>query len=111
MQTDAGEATNGTAAAALMASAIGACALGVFSLAGDAFTRVARALTFWSPTGPLSGVTFVAIVVWLVSWLALSRRWAKRDLDLRRINRIVATLFVVGLLLTFPPFMDLLQGK
>lgn len=103
--------SNGAAAAALLASAIGACVLGVCALAGDAFSWVARALNLWNPTGPLSGVTALAIAVWLLSWLILSRRWAHRDLDLRRLNRIVAALYIAGVLLTFPPFMDLLQGK
>jgi hypothetical protein len=49
--------------------------------------------------------------VWLVVWIALSRRWAHREVNLRQINRIAAALFAAGLLLTFPPFMDLIQGK
>jgi len=103
--------SNGSAAAALLSAAIGGCALGVFALGGDAFPTLARAFTLWRPTGPLSGVTDAAIIVWLVGWIVLSRRWTRRDVDLRRINRIAAALFAAGLLLTFPPFMDLIQGK
>ncbi|MGH8217848.1 MAG: hypothetical protein ACREUT_04695 [Steroidobacteraceae bacterium] len=102
---------NGPAAAAVLAAWIGGFILGVLSIAGDAFRGMARALDFWNPTGPLSGVTDVTIIVWLVSWFALSRLWARRNLALRRINRTAALLFIAGLLLTFPPFMDLLQGK
>ena len=102
---------NGPGAAAVLAAAIGACILGVVALAADSFHGVARALTFWKPTGPLSGVTDVAIVVWLASWLVLSRLWARRTLDLRRISLVAALLIIVGLLLTFPPFMDFVQGK
>lgn len=102
---------NGRAAAALLAAAVGGFALGVFALAGDAFPTLARAFTVWRPTGPLSGVTDAAILVWLLVWVVLSRRWARRDLDLRRINRAALALFIGGLLLTFPPFMDLIQGK
>ncbi|HUN74637.1 MAG TPA: hypothetical protein VMU40_08990 [Steroidobacteraceae bacterium] len=102
---------NGPAAAAVLSAAIGGCALGVFALGGDAFATLARAFNIWRPTGPLSGVTDAAIIVWLVAWIGLSRRWALQDIDLRRINRIAAALFVAGLLLTFPPFMDLIQGK
>lgn len=107
----AGAPANGPGAAALIAAAIGACTLGVLALAGDAVTGIAHALNFWNPTGPLSGVTDLAIGVWLLSWFALSRLWASRNLPLRRINLAAAVLFGVGLLLTFPPFMDLLQGK
>ncbi len=111
MIDDVAGSSNGAAAAALLASAIGAFALGVCALAGDAFAWVARALNLWNPTGPLSGVTALAIAAWLFSWLVLSRRWANRDIELRRLNRIVAALYIAALLLTFPPFMDLLQGK
>jgi hypothetical protein len=34
-----------------------------------------------------------------------------RNVDVARINLLVFALLAVGLLLTFPPFMDLLQGK
>ena len=102
---------NGPAAAALLSAAIGGFALGVFALVGDAFATLAHAFTVWRPTGPLSGVTDAAIIVWLIAWIALSRRWARRDLDLRRINLIAVALFAAGLLLTFPPFMDLILGK
>jgi hypothetical protein len=105
------ERTSGPGAAVVLGSAIGGFTLGVLALASDAFPALARLLNFWTPTGPLSGVTDIAILVWLVSWLVLSRRWVGRNPNLRRINRAAALLFALGLLLTFPPFMDLLQGK
>lgn len=102
---------NGGAAAAVLAAAIGIGTLGVLALAGDAFPAVAHALNFWNPTGPLSGVTAVAILAWLAAWFALARLWASRNLNLGRINVIALALIVAGGLLTFPPFMDFLQGK
>lgn len=102
---------NGPAAAAVLSAGIGGFTLGVLSIIGDAFSGVAHALNFWNPTGPLSGVTDITIVVWLVSWFTLSRLWGQRNLELRRVNLATGLLFIVGLLLTFPPFMDLLQGK
>src|SRR5579862_1083255 len=98
----------GPGAAAVLSAAIGFFALGVLALAADAISSLARVLTFWNPTGPLSGVTDIAIIVWLLSWFVLSRRWAQSNPNLLRINAAAALLFVVGLLLTFPPFMDLL---
>jgi hypothetical protein len=103
--------TNGGAAAAVLAAAIGVCTLGVLALIGDAFPAVAHALNIWKPTGPLSGVTGLAIIVWLAAWFALARTWGARNRDLRRINLIALVLIVAGALLTFPPFMDLLQGR
>jgi hypothetical protein len=103
--------TNGGAAAAVLAVAIGSFVLGVCALVGDASPVVAHLLNVWNPTGPLSGVTALAIIAWLMAWFALARAWSGRSLQLRRINLLALVLISVGLLLTFPPFMDLLQGK
>jgi hypothetical protein len=102
---------NGGAAAAVLATAIGVCTLGILALAGDAIPAVAHILNIWNPTGPLSGVTGLAIIVWLAAWFTLAHAWASRNLDFRRINSVALVLIVAGALLTFPPFMDLLQGK
>jgi uncharacterized membrane protein YkgB len=53
----------------------------------------------------------VAIIVWLVAWLVLHRMWRTRAIAMGGINVAAFTLLLVGFLLTFPPFMDLLQGK
>lgn len=110
-EPESGAPPNGPGAAALLSAAIGGFALGVLALAGDAFGGVARALNVWPPTGPLSGVTGLAIVIWLVAWFVLGRRWTRRNVQLHRINWIAVALFAGGVLLTFPPFMDLLQGR
>ncbi len=102
---------NGGAAAAVLAAAIGICMLGILALAGDAVPAVAHALNIWNPTGPLSGVTGLAILVWLAAWFALARSWGSRNLNFARVNTIALVLIIAGALLTFPPFMDLLQGK
>jgi hypothetical protein len=102
---------NGLAAAAILAAAIGCFTLGVLALAGDAFPAVAGRLSVWNPTGPLSGVTGLAVLVWIVSWIALERAWRHRTVNASRINLAAAVMLVAAVLLTFPPFMDLLQGK
>ncbi len=103
--------TNGKAAAAIMAVAVASVALGVFTLAGDAVPAAAALFNIWKPTGPLSGVTALTILVWLAAWLFLSQRWARRTVNLARLNWAAAVLIIAGLLLTFPPVMDFLQGK
>lgn len=110
-EADAPIPPNGGAAAAVLGAALGVCALGVLALAGDASPAVAHALNVWTATGPLSGMSGLAIIVWLTAWFTLARAWAARDLNLRRTNRIALGLVIAGVLLTFPPFMDLLQGK
>jgi len=102
---------SGPGAAAVLAAAIAGFALGVLALAADAIPALARILNFWNLTGPLSGVTDIAIIAWFVSWFALSRRWVGRNPNLQRVNLAAALLLVGGLLLTFPPVMDLLQDK
>jgi hypothetical protein len=103
--------TNGPAAAAILAAGIGCLAVGLFALAGDAFPAVANFFTFYKPTGALSGVTTSAIVVWLLSWFALSRQWGTKSVALGRVILVSSVLLALSLMLTFPPFMDLLQGK
>lgn len=106
-----GTMPNGPGAAAILAAGIGSAALGIFAFAGDASPTILHSFNVWNPTGPLSGVTSSAVVVWLVAWFWLSRRWRNRSVNLARINIAAFAMLVVGLLLTFPPFMDLLQGK
>ena len=103
--------TNGPGAAALLAAAGGCFALGVLALAGDASASLAKTLKVWAPTGPLSGVTDLAILAWLALWFVLSRLWGGRTVNMAGVNLASVLLFVGGILLTFPPFMDLLQGK
>ena len=102
---------NGPGAAAILAAGIGALALGVFAFIGDGLPAIGRALNFWDPAGPLSGVTSLAVVVWLLAWYRLAHIWATRSVNLRRVNRAAFAMLIGGLLLTFPPLMDFLQGK
>ena len=102
---------NGSAAAAILAAGVGSFALGMLSFVTDALPSVRRALIIWNPSGPLSGVSTAAIVIWVVAWLVLSGLWSKQDLNLARINLFAFTMLAVGMSLTFPPFADLLLGK
>jgi hypothetical protein len=98
---------NGFGAAAVLAAGIGCFSLGVLTVAGDASKSFARHLIFYTPTGPLSGVTTCAIVIWLLAWAVLSLRWRSRDVSLRPILAIAFVLLGASLLLTFPPIIEL----
>jgi hypothetical protein len=102
---------NGDGMAAILAAGIGCAALGVFAFLGDAFKGIGKFFNFYNPTGTLSGVTDTAIVVWLAAWYVLAKRWKGRDVAVGQVSVIAFVLLAVGLALTFPPFMDLLQGK
>jgi hypothetical protein len=102
---------NGAGAAAILAAGVGSLALGVFAFAGDAWPGLNALFIIWRPSGPLSGVTTAAIVVWLLAWFVLGRRWSGREVRLGPVNAWAFAMLAAGLLLTFPPVMDLLQGK
>jgi hypothetical protein len=102
---------NGSAAAAILALGVGSCVLGILAVAGDLSKTLARWLTFYVPTGPLSGVSSLAIFAWLATWIVLARLWQRKTLSIGRINIVSFALLAIGLLLTFPPFADLLLGK
>ncbi len=99
--------TNGPGAAAVLAAGMGSFALGVLTVAGDKLPKVRAAMNFYRPTGPLSGVTTVTIAVWLLAWVLLEWRWGKKSVRLAQVNGVALALLCLGLLLTFPPVIDL----
>ncbi len=98
---------NGGAAAALLAAGVGSFLLSVFAILGDQSAFFKNLFIFYRPTGPLSGVTTCAIVAWLAVWLILDRVWHRRNLRIGRVSGAAILLFILGLLLTFPPIADL----
>ena len=102
---------NGPGAAAILAAGIGCFLLSVFAVIADASKPVATFFTFYVPTGPLSGVTTSAILLWLVTWVVLARLWRHRSVALAKVNVAAFAFLFLGILLTFPPFADLLLRK
>lgn len=102
--------SNGPAAAAILASGVGSVALGAFTVAAEASTGLKNALSFYDPSGPLSGKTTLAVAVWLVAWLALHLMWRKKDVDLTRTFWVTGALIALGVIGTFPPFFELFAG-
>ncbi|MGD0737512.1 MAG: hypothetical protein ABR976_20470 [Terracidiphilus sp.] len=97
---------NGSGAAAILAAGMGAFILAVLAIAGDKSALVKAWLIFYKPTGPLSGVTTLAIVIWLLTWGILEARWRKKTVT-PRTTMIAFVLLGLSLLLTFPPIADL----
>lgn len=104
-------AANGSGAAAILAAGIGSAALGIFALTNDAIPAMNHFFSFYAPSGGLSGVSTVAVIVWLVAWFILARRWRGQTVALAKVNLAAFLLLAVGVLLTFPPVMDLIQGR
>lgn len=109
--SEADPVPNGPGAAAILAAGIGCAMVGILALSGDASPTNSKLLIFYDPAGPLSGVTTVSIIVWLVSWFVLNRQWGTRAVNLAKVNVVAFVGLAIGLLLTFPPFMDMIQGK
>jgi len=98
---------NGSGAGAILSAAAGCFTLSVLSLLGDKLAAVRSSLIFYRPTGPLSGVTTGAILVWLFTWAILDWRWRKKTVAARRITALAMALLILSLILTFPPAGDL----
>jgi hypothetical protein len=105
--TNSSAVPNGSGAAAVLSAGIASLALAVLAFAGDKSVQVKSALNFYKPTGPLSGVTTVAILIWFLTWGILEWRWRNRTVAVGRIGAIALTLLGLGFLLTFPPVVDL----
>jgi hypothetical protein len=99
--------TNGSGAAALLSAGIGSSVLAALAVAADKSAAIKGALIFYKPTGPLSGVTTAAILIWLATWIVLDLRWRKRAVALGRISFLAFALLVLSFLFTFPPVADL----
>lgn len=98
---------NGFGSAAILAAGIGAFALSVLAIVADKVVSIKRLMVWYKPTGPLSGVTTSAILVWLLAWAILNTRWRGRNVAAARVNTAAFILLGLSLLLTFPPVADL----
>jgi hypothetical protein len=103
-----GKIANGAGAAAVLAAGFGCITLGALAVLADKSGAIKSRLIFSKPTGPLSGVTTLAIAAWLLAWVLLHLRWRGREVALRPVVACAFLLLAAALLLTFPPFADLL---
>ena len=102
--TDDDAIPNGPGAAAIVAAGIGCAAVGILAFAGDASDAIGRLLNFYNPTGTLSGVTTVAIIVWLVAWFALHRLWQTQTVAMVKVGVAAFALLAVGIPPDIPAF-------
>lgn len=97
---------NGAAVAAMVASGIGAGAMGLLVILNELGIFVAPSL--YAPAGGVTGRTTIAVVIWLVGWMVLHRRWRDRQVDASRAYVATLVLIAMGVLLTFPPVWSLM---
>lgn len=105
--SDSPSLTNGSGAAAILSAGIGSFALAVLSIAADKSVLIKSSLIFYKLTGPLSGVTTAAILVWIFTWAVLEWRWRKKTVAIGPISFAALALLALSFLLTFPPIADL----
>jgi hypothetical protein len=95
--------------AAFIASGIGTFALGLMIILTEmkAGAGLKAALTWVGPVGPLSGKTGVAVIAFVVSWVALHFAFKNRAITLTTAFVITLVLVGLGVLMSFPPFFEL----
>lgn len=71
--------SNGAGAAAVLSVGVGAISLAVLAIIADHAPAFKRHMIFYVPTGPLSGVTTTATIVWLACWTCLGIAWRRRN--------------------------------
>jgi hypothetical protein len=97
---------NGPVAAALLAAAISALALGVVTTVGEASEGFKDWLQWNDRVGPLSGKVLIESAVFMVSWVVLILPLRDKDLPWRPVLITSAVLLALGLLGTFPTFFQ-----
>ena len=98
-------APDGAAMAAILASGVGAFAMGLFVILHEA--GVFSAPSLYAPAGALSGRSTFAVVVWLGAWGLLHARWRGRHVGSGRLFAITLALVALGVVGTYPPVWSL----
>jgi hypothetical protein len=96
----------GPVAAAIIASGVGALALGLLTTLAEASTSFKDFLSFYDPVGPLSGKTIGAVVIWIVAWGALHMVYRDKAVESLRALTAALVLIALGILGTFPIFFQ-----
>jgi len=97
---------NGAGAAAILAMGIGSFSMALLAILADHSISFKKLMVFYTPTGPLSGVTSTSIALWLASWLALDIAWKQRNVS-RGVVSAGLCLLAISFVLMFPPIGDL----
>jgi hypothetical protein len=98
---------NGAGAAAVFSVGLGVFTLSVLAIIGDHSASFRKLMIFYTPTGPLSGVTDTAVAVWILSWIGFDLLWRKSDSKDWAITFGVV-LLAIGFVLMFPLVGDIL---
>lgn len=100
------EPPSGPAAAALLASGIGALVLGILTTWAEASTGLKDWLQWNDRVGPLIGKVLLASIAFVVAGVVLGVLWKGKNPDLRPILIATVVLLAAGFVLTFPTFFQ-----
>ncbi|MBI1280736.1 MAG: hypothetical protein GC179_21610 [Anaerolineaceae bacterium] len=98
--------------AAFIASGIGSFVLALMIVLTEmkAGAGLKSFLNFVGPVGPLSGKTTVAVIAFVVSWVAMHFAFKTRAVTLTRAFIIAMILIVLSVVFSFPPVFDIFAG-
>ena len=100
---------NGPVAAILLAGGIGSAVLGLVTFMYELNDKsaFAKSLSWYKPTGGLSGKSSLGILAFFISWAILHNMWKGKETKFAQISTWAISLLIVGFLGTFPPFWHL----
>ena len=102
--------TDGVAAAAVLASAIGVFTTGSLTTLAEISESLKTALTWSGAVGPLIGKTGVGVIVWLILWPILHAVWRGKEVNFSAIYIVSLILIALGWILAFPPVFEAFSG-
>jgi hypothetical protein len=99
---------DGSAWAAILAAAIGCFGFGILVDLSEGSKTCKRLLSFYKPSGDLSGKSTIAVVIWLIVWAILHVKWKRKNLTSALTIAIVSSvLILLALVMTFPAFFGM----
>jgi len=102
--------TDGVAAAAVLASAIGVFTTGSLTTLAEISESLKTALAWSGPVGPLIGKTGVGVIVWLIVWSILHVIWRGKEVNFSAIYTMSLILIAMGWIFAFPPVFEAFSG-
>jgi hypothetical protein len=100
------EKTDGVAAAAVLAAAVGVFITGSLTTLAEISQSLRAALTWSGAVGPLIGKTGVGVIVWLIVWPIFHGMWRDKEVNFSAIYTVSLILIALGWILAFPPVFE-----
>jgi hypothetical protein len=96
----------GPVAAVFLGAGVGALVLGILTTLAEANVSFKSWLEWSTSVGPLSGKTIIAVIAFVVAWVALGFGLRGKNPKPSTVFTWTAVLVAVGLVLTFPTFFQ-----